>query len=293
MSGISISNPFKDLDQPVVIRPSNSPGPQGPAAPEVKIQYSIDTMSWHDTPAENDMYIRFSTNNGRSWGEPLLISNLAGSVIGPESSVDGNIAVFDGATGKAIKDSGEMLSDVLSDISTLQDDVSTLQDDVSTLQDDVSQSNNRPWDVIIEDQKPSGTNGGRFDSGAWRTRDLNTLVYNHDSLASLSNNRFTLPAGTYCIDWDAPGQRVDRHKSRLYNYTNSSTVAYGTNAYATAAVHEHGSSSRSWGTVIVTITGSTTFEIQHRAEAPHPGGFGEITNFGIEIYTRVRIKKIA
>jgi hypothetical protein len=106
MSGINISNPFKDIDQPVVIRPSNSPGPQGPAAPEVKIQYSIDTTSWHDVPAENDMYIRFSTNDGRSWGEPLLISNLAGSVIGPESSVDGNIAVFDGATGKVIKDAG-------------------------------------------------------------------------------------------------------------------------------------------------------------------------------------------
>lgn len=106
MSGISISNPFKDLDQPVVIRPSNSPGPQGPPGPELKIQYSIDAISWHDVPAENDMYVRFSTNNGRSWGEALLISNLAGSVIGPESSVDGNIAVFDGATGKIIKDYG-------------------------------------------------------------------------------------------------------------------------------------------------------------------------------------------
>jgi hypothetical protein len=110
MSGINISNPFKDIDQPVVIRPSNSPGPQGPAAPEVKIQYSIDTTSWHDVPAENDMYIRFSTNDGRSWGEPLLISNLAGSVIGPESSIDGGIAVFDGTDGKALKVAGSKLS---------------------------------------------------------------------------------------------------------------------------------------------------------------------------------------
>ena len=173
-----------------------------------------------------------------------------------------------------------------------RDKIITLENDVNSLENDVSLLNNRPWDVIIEDQKPSGTNGGRFDSGAWRTRDLNTLVYNHDSLASLSSNGFTLPAGTYCIDWDAPGQRVNRHKSRLYNCTNSSTVAYGANAYATAAVDEHGSSSRSWGTVIVTITGSTRFEIQHRSEASYSGGFGEITNFGIEIYTRVRIKKI-
>lgn len=111
-----MSNPFEDLRQAVVvrpisssivvIRPTNSPGPQGPSGPELKIQYSANLLSWHDVPAENDMYVRFSTNNGRSWGEPLLISNLTGGVIGPESSVDGNIAVFDGATGKVIKDAG-------------------------------------------------------------------------------------------------------------------------------------------------------------------------------------------
>ncbi len=289
MSGISISNPFKDLDQPVVIRPSNSPGPQGPAAPEVKIQYSIDTMSWHDTPAENDMYIRFSTNDGRSWGEPLLISNLAGSVIGPESSVDGNIAVFDGATGKAIKDSGEMLSDVLLDVSTLRDDVNTLQDDVNTLQDDVSRLNNRTWDVIIEDQKPSG-NGGTFNSGAWITRDLNTLVYNHNSLASLSNNRFTLPAGTYCIDWEAPAYSVNEHKTLLYNYTISSIVAYGTSAYSAASYSGY---YPSFGTSIITIDRQTQFEIRHRCSSSKSGyGLGRAVSFGTEIYTRVRIKKI-
>lgn len=111
-----MSNPFEDLRQAVVvrpisssivvIRPANSPGPQGPSGPELKIQYPANLLSWHDVPAENDMYVRFSTNNGRSWGEPLLISNLTGGVIGPESSVDGNIAVFDGATGKVIKDAG-------------------------------------------------------------------------------------------------------------------------------------------------------------------------------------------
>ena len=171
--------------------------------------------------------------------------------------------------------------------------ITELRDRYDNLENDVSQLNNRTWDVIIEDQKPSGTSGGRFDSGAWRTRDLNTLVYNHDSLASLSNNRFTLPAGTYCIDWDAPGHRVNRHKTRLYNYTSSTVVAYGTNEYATAAKDEHGTASRSWGTAIVTITASTAFTIQHRSEASYSKGFGEASNFSAtEVYTRVRIKKI-
>ena len=148
------------------------------------------------------------------------------------------------------------------------------------------------WDVIIEDQKPSGTKGGGFDSGAWRTRDLNTLVYNHGSLASLSNNKFTLPAGTYCIDWDAPAHCVNRHKTRLYNYTNSTVVAYGTNEYAAADVDERETASRSWGTAIVTITASTAFTIQHYSQASYSAGFGEASSFGTEVYTRVRIKKI-
>jgi hypothetical protein len=321
MSGISISNPFKDLDQPVVIRPSNSPGPQGPAAPELKIQYSIDAISWHDVPAENDMYVRFSTNNGGSWGEALLISNLAGSVIGPESSVDGNIAVFDGATGKVIKDAGfepimgpdvsingdipifdGITGKVIKD-SGFTPEQFTIGPESSTsgnvaifdgttgkaLKDDGITSN--VWDVIIEDQKPQNTDGGTFASGAWQTRDLNTLVFNHNSLASLSNNRFTLPAGTYCIDWDAPAYRVNRHKTALYNYSSSTIVAYGTSELSS----ESGATmNRSVGTKVVTISSSTSFTIRHICQSSYNNtGFGCATNFGTEVYTRVRIKKIA
>jgi len=180
-------------------------------------------------------------------------------------------------------------------ITEIRNKCDTLENKCDTLESNVSKLNNRTWDVIIEDQKSSGTDGGTFSSGAWITRDLNTLVYNHDSLASLSNNRFTLPAGTYCIDWDAPGHRVNRHKTRLYNYTSSTVVAYGTNEYATAAKDEHGTASRSWGTAIVTITASTAFTIQHRSEASYNAGFGEPATpyfSATEVYTRVRIKKI-
>ena len=177
-----------------------------------------------------------------------------------------------------------------SDVGILQDDVSTLQDDVSTLQD-VSNLNHRTWDVIIEDRKPSGTEGGTFTSGAWITRDLNTLVYNYDSLASLNNNRFTLPAGTYCIDWDAPAASVERHRTQLYNYTTSSTVAYGTSEKCAIVSY---SCTRSFGTTIISITNNSTFEIKHRCEtSKSDNGLGLATNMGTEIYTRVRIKKIA
>jgi len=151
------------------------------------------------------------------------------------------------------------------------------------------------WDVIIEDRKPKGTHGGKFESGAWRTRDLNTLVFNHNSLASLSNNRFTLPAGTYCIDWDAPAHNVNNHKSALYNYTGSTIVAYGTSARSDIISSTATSSTTSSvGTTVITVTSSTTFEIRHICGTTRDSvGFGIATNLATEIYTRVRIKKIA
>jgi len=71
-----MSNPFEDLRQAVVVRPMNSPGPQGPPGPEIKIQYSPDGQSWHDDPVETDRYLRFSTDNGVSWLEPIHYTNL-------------------------------------------------------------------------------------------------------------------------------------------------------------------------------------------------------------------------
>ena len=72
-----MGNPFEDLRQAVVVRPMNSPGPQGAAGPEMKIQYSVDGISWHDDPVEIDRYLRFSTNNGVSWSDPVYFNNLS------------------------------------------------------------------------------------------------------------------------------------------------------------------------------------------------------------------------
>ena len=165
------------------------------------------------------------------------------------------------------------------------------RDKIIALENDVSKLNNRTWDVIIEDRKPPGHDGGTFSSGAWRRRDLTYIVYNNDDLSFLQNHQFTLPAGTYCIDWDAPANKVDRHQTRLVNVSIPAVVAYGTNEHASKGYDGH---SRSWGTAIVTIDSPSKFEIQHRCETTYgPDGFGaQSLAYGDEIYTRVRIKKI-
>ena len=119
--------------------------------------------------------------------------------------------------------------------------------------------------AIIADVKASNANGGGFDSGAWRTRDLNTEIADPDGIVSLSSNQFTLGAGSYLIEFSAPACRLGSHQTRLYNATTSSEVTIGTSHYATPL--SGGADQTSMGAGRVTITGSTAFEIQHRGAA--------------------------
>jgi hypothetical protein len=142
--------------------------------------------------------------------------------------------------------------------------------------------------VIIQDQKAAGTDGGTFSSGDWRTRTLNTLVRNNGSIASLSSNRFTLPAGTYYINWSAPALGIGAHQTQLYNVTTATAVAPGsTSSSASSGVY---ATSVSSGVAVVTIAASTQFEIRHRcASSRSSDGFGSAANFGTEVYTAVNI----
>lgn len=147
-------------------------------------------------------------------------------------------------------------------------------------------------DVIIEDQKASGTLAGAFTSGADRTRTLNTLVRNVGTLATLASDQFTLPAGTYYIEWAAPAFRVDSHQSLLYNATATSTVKRGSSEYTANAGNY--CSNFSHGSAVVTIALPTAFEIRHRCTVTSTNyGFGQPAGLGTETYTAVKIWRVA
>lgn len=148
-------------------------------------------------------------------------------------------------------------------------------------------------DVIIEDQKASGTNGGTATSGSFQTRTLNTLVRNNGTLASLSTNQFTLPAGTYAMRAGAVAFRCAFHQTRLRNVTDSTDVGLGLNQYsATGLADSFTQSSEVAG--VVTIAASKTFELQHRVSTTRAtDGFGVACSFGTEVYARVEITKVA
>lgn len=143
----------------------------------------------------------------------------------------------------------------------------------------------------ITDSKTSGTAGGNFTSGAWRTRDLNTIEDDPDSIVTIDSNQFTLGAGTYLIQWSAPAYRVERHKTQLYDVTGATDLGKGSSEYTT---NNTSIQTRSVGSDVVTLTASNTFEIQHRCgSTQNSNGLGVESSFAAEKYTIVNIFKLS
>lgn len=145
--------------------------------------------------------------------------------------------------------------------------------------------------AYVKDVKSSGTAGGTFTSGAWQTRDLNTLE-GDTGFISLSSNQFTLQPGKYEIEAFAPASTVDLHQAKLYNITDSSDEIIGQAGYERNGSNDADSTSIIKGQV--TITSSKTFEIQHRCSTTGTTiGFGRAGSFGVgEVYTQVKITKV-
>lgn len=145
----------------------------------------------------------------------------------------------------------------------------------------------------LQDQQASGASGGTFTSGAWRTRTLNSVLTNEITGASLATNQITLPAGTYWIEAEAPGHRVDPHKAKLYNVTDASDTLIGSSADSGGDA----SFVQTYSTIKgrFTIAAPKVFEIRHRCTSTRStNGLGSASSFGVnEIYSDLRIWKIA
>lgn len=163
--------------------------------------------------------------------------------------------------------------------------------------------NNEPGEVIpgflgvhnllhVQDRKAQNTAGGGLTSGAWRTRDLNSVIVNNIG-ASLAANRISLLAGTYYADVRVPAFRVGGNQAVLYNITGSTFLLIGnpTNARTEAGV-QHGSQSFILG--VFTLLGEAQIEVQHQcATTSSVDGGGLPGNFTTEVYTDLKIWKIS
>lgn len=139
------------------------------------------------------------------------------------------------------------------------------------------------------DEKPTGTQGGTFTSGAWQTRDLNTVRANEIAGASLVSNELTLPAGTYEIDATCPAFDCGRHQSRLFNVTGAAALIEGTSAYsATSGFSESFLRGR------FTLPTTSNIRVEHRCQTTKAtSGFGVYSGFGTEVYADVQLRQVA
>ncbi len=141
----------------------------------------------------------------------------------------------------------------------------------------------------VRDEKSSGTDGGSSVAGT-QTRDLNAVVTNEITGASLSSNVITLPSGTYYIQASAPAVQVNRHQAYLYNNTDSSVEVRGTSEY-TASIYP---ANRTFINGRFTISAEKDFIIQHYTlNAMSTIGLGHDVSNGTEVYTEVQIWKVA
>lgn len=88
--------------------------------------------------------------------------------------------------------------------------------------------------AIVQDQKSSGTTGGSLTAGGWRTRVLNTEVYDPSALVTVASNQITINvAGTYEIEAfgtvASDSTTTSACRSRLYDISGGATIAQGEN----------------------------------------------------------------
>ncbi len=139
--------------------------------------------------------------------------------------------------------------------------------------------------ATITDSRSAGSNGGTFTAGSWVTRVLNE-IQGSQNFCTLSANQFTLVPGTYQINVTTCACGVQNHQFRIYNITDSKSIAVSQNGYT---LNSNDSIS---AVVVVTISTNTTYEIQHRCtKTVADYGFGRGVGFGEdEIYTAVTVR---
>jgi hypothetical protein len=142
----------------------------------------------------------------------------------------------------------------------------------------------------VRDEKTLADGGTPATS--YTKRDLNTVVTNEISGASLSSSVITLPSGTYYIQASAPARSVNEFKSKFVNTTDSTDVVIGTSGYCATATSTN---AFSFVTGRFTIASSKNFELQFTVQNNAIGnsGLGVGCGHTTEVYADVQIWKIA
>ena len=135
--------------------------------------------------------------------------------------------------------------------------------------------------AVLQDVRSQGTNGGQASANNWHGRRLNSKIDLQNFVTLLNGttgtdgtaNTFSLEAGTYLLQWRAPGydsgdQRAkiayttDANYNTLFASQSSSGVSYLSGESAQSQTYYEANIFAS-GSATVTITETTYFRLQH------------------------------
>ena len=142
----------------------------------------------------------------------------------------------------------------------------------------------------VQDQKATTVNGGASVVGI-QIRDLNTVLTNTITGASLSTNQTTLPAGDYFYESTSSSFRTGNFRGILYNVTDASNEILGKNGYCATA-----SSTSAEATIrgVFTLASPKTLEVRmYCGTATASIGLGlAVSDGNTEVYSDVKIWKV-
>jgi len=153
-------------------------------------------------------------------------------------------------------------------------------------------------DVIVADEKTNGTTGTSYTASSWQTVTLNTVNRNAASIGSLSGNALTLPAGTWLLRGFVPFIGTSATyavigRARLYNNTDSSVIAQGSNARAPQdAAGAFSGSVMSEVVGVVTLASSKAIILQIYPNATALGG-NAVSSGQAEVYAQLEATRVA
>lgn len=137
-------------------------------------------------------------------------------------------------------------------------------------------------------QETSGAAGGSGTTGSWQLGPLTNKISDFGSLATLSGNRITLPAGTYYAKARQWFNAVNGARIRIYNYTASTPLLVGDSGYTGA------------GAGVVEVSGYFTLSASQAVELDyyiqvHSSGFDlgvPVSTGDAESYSQVELWKV-
>lgn len=142
----------------------------------------------------------------------------------------------------------------------------------------------------FRDSKAQNTAGGTFTAGDWRKRTF-TGDQDRANAISISSSVFTFDlGGIYFCRIRCPAYMVDAHKTRLRDTTNSSTLLFGSSAFASSV---DPAQTDSWIIGEFTVDAGTTVEVQHQCQTTRAtDGFGLPSNFEQERYSMAEFWRV-